>query len=291
MTRRSLLAAAAGFFALGAAPMPPDFAPNPSVGWIAFGGQYISPPSGPGPVVDDPAYPRVTNEDFRRFGKQPTFPVADLSNPILQPWVRETLRQRNARIIAGRPAFSRGATCWPIGVPGFLLYPVYPVYFLQTAKEVHMIWSEDHQVRHIYLNQKHSAKPAPSWFGESVGHYEGDTLVVDTIGMNGQTYVDNYLTPHTEALHVVERFRMIEGGKVLEVNLRVEDPGAFTTPWTAIQRYRRVEPGRAENTAPANPISSASEAGPMKEASCAENPQALMSAEAPPIPRDDTPDF
>ena len=65
----------------------------------------------------------------------------------------------------------------------------------------------DHQYRHIYLNVPHSADIKPSWFGESVGHYEGDTLVVDTIGLNDRTFIDDYLTPHTDKLHVVERFR------------------------------------------------------------------------------------
>jgi hypothetical protein len=65
-------------------------------------------------------------------------------------------------------------------------------------------------------------------------------LVVDTIGLNTKTFVDSFRTPHTEQLHVVERFRIVEGGKALEVNVHVEDPGAFTTPWNAIQRYRRV---------------------------------------------------
>ena len=203
----------AGLFCVGAAlwpavgaetASPPDFSPNSSVGWIAAGGQFIPPPSGPGPITDDPAHPRVTNEDFRLHGKQPTFPVADLSNPILQPWVKEELRKRNERILAGKPAYTRPASCWPIGVPGFALYPVYPVYFIQTPKEVVMIWSEDHQVRHVYLNRQHSARPAPSWFGESVGHYEGDTLVVDTVGMNDKTFVDNYLTPTIGGLYVVQ---------------------------------------------------------------------------------------
>src|ERR1700682_1338960 len=78
-----------------AAPAAPEFSPNSSVGWIALGGQFISPPSGPGPITDDPAHPRVTNEDFRLTGKQPTFPIADLSNPILQPWAREELKKRH----------------------------------------------------------------------------------------------------------------------------------------------------------------------------------------------------
>ena len=297
MSKSALVAATLGLLCASAASAqapgtpPPDFSPNASVGWIAVSGSFISPPSGAGPVKDDPAHPRVTNEDFRLFGKQPTFPVADLSNPILQPWVRDELKTRNDRILAGKPAFTRPASCWPIGVPGFALYPVYPVYFIQTPKEVLMIWSEDHQVRRVYLDRPHSAQPTPSWFGESVGHYEGDTLVVDTVGMNDKTYIDNYLTPHTAALHVVERFHMIDGGKTLEVNLHVEDPGAFTMPWNAIQRYGRVEPGRAENTAPINPVSSASAAGPMLEASCAENPISLFGGDAPPIPQAAKPDF
>jgi hypothetical protein len=120
----------------------------------------------------------------------------------------------------------------------------------------------------------HSAHVTPSWFGESVGHYEGDTLVVDTIGMNDQTWIDNYRTPHTDKLHVIERFHMIDGGKTLEVNVHVEDPGAFTTPWNAIQRY-----GRAEF-------------GPMIEVSCAEGmTNNYFHLDAEPIPQASKPDF
>src|SRR5881392_3801710 len=89
-----------------------------------------------------------------------------------------------------------------------------------------------------YFSFKH--RRLPSWYGESIGHYEnGDTLVVDTIGFNDKTYVDNYRTPHTTKLHVVERFKLVEGGEALEVDVRVEDPGAFTMAWSARQRYRR----------------------------------------------------
>jgi hypothetical protein len=137
--------------------------------------------------------------------------------------------------------FTPKERCWPIGVPGFLLYPVTPVYFLQTPEKVVMIWEEDHMARRIYLTDRHSPNVKPSWFGESIGHYEnGDTLVVDTIGLNTRTFVDSYRTPHTQRLHVVERFRIVDSGKALEVNVRVEDPGAFTMPWNAMQRYRRV---------------------------------------------------
>ena len=133
--------------------------------------------------------------------------------------------------------------CWPVGMPAFLLLPATPVYFLQTAKDVRMIWMQDHQIRDIRLDAQHPADLKPSWYGDSVGHYEGDTLVVDTVGITTKAYVDNYQTPHTEALHVVERYHLIDGGNTLEVNIHVEDPGAFTTPWNAIQRYRKVNRG------------------------------------------------
>ena len=96
-------------------------------------------------------------------------------------------------------------------------------------------------MRRVYLNVPHSAHVAPSWYGESVGHYEGgDTLVVDTIGISTKAFVDNYRTPHSDRLHVVERFKLTDGEKMLEVLITVDDPGAFTTPWSAIQRYRPV---------------------------------------------------
>src|SRR6202162_1910250 len=106
-----------------------------------------------------------------------------------------------------------------------------------------MIFSGNAEVRHIRLNASHSADPKPSWYGESVGHYEGDTLVVDTIGLNDKRLIDNYGTPHTDKLHVVERFRLVDGGKTLEVAFTVEDPCAFFQTWSGTrQRHRVVRP-------------------------------------------------
>jgi hypothetical protein len=280
--------------AFGAAPQTdiPQFAPNGSVGWVAFAPAWIAPPMGPGPLRDDPGHPRISNDEFRALGAQPTFPMPDLNSPVLQPWVREQLRKRTELILSGKPAFPIQASCWPTGVPGFLLYPVQPVYFVQSPKEVLMIWQADHQIRHVYLGAKHSGKVKPSWYGESVGHYEGDTLVVDTVGLDARTAVDNFQTPHSPQLHVMERFHLIDSGNVLEVNVRVEDPGAFTTPWNAIQRYHRLEPGRAENHEPFNPVSSSDAAGPMLESSCAENNDVRFFGDgALPIPQTTKPDF
>jgi hypothetical protein len=250
----------------------PDFSPNANTGWQLSDDEFIPPASGPGPIVSDPAHPYIS---FYRFptNPNPTFRVADLSNPILQPWTREALRKTNEKSLSGKYLAIPKERCWPVGVPAFLLLPATPVYFLQGEKEVTLIWAQDHQVRHVFLNVGHSAKPKPSWFGESVGHYEGDTLVVDTIGLNDKTFVDNYLTPHTEQLHVIERYRMIDGGKTLEVNVRVEDPGAFTTPWNAVQRYRRME------------------AAPMPELVCAENNGDHFNQNLEPMPTAARPDF
>jgi hypothetical protein len=261
----------------------PNFSPDSRTGWIAgvpdgetpIGDDFLQPLSGPGPVTFDRAHPYIDNQLARRTGKQPTNRVADLSNPILQPWVREELRKLNARALTETMLFTPKERCWPIGVPGFLLYPVTPVYFLQTPTQVVMIWEEDHMARHVYLTDRHSPNVKPSWFGESIGHYEnGDTLVVDTIGLNTRTFVDSYRTPHTERLHVIERFKIIEGGKALEAIAHVEDPGAFNMPWSAMQRYRRAD------------------RGPMGEAVCAENNAKFFDYDKiEPIPTADKPDF
>lgn len=261
----------------------PIFSPDSGTGWIAgdprgenpTGQDYLPPVSGPGPVTNDPAHPHTDDAAARRDGKQPTYRVADLNNPMLMPWVKDALRKANERALSGKPYFTPKERCWPIGVPGWLLYPVRPVYFLQTPKEVTMIWEEDHMARHVYLTDKHSPNVKPSWFGESIGHYEnGDTLVVDTIGLNDRTFVDSYRTPHTAQMHVVERYRLPPGGKTIEVSVRVEDPGAFTTAWNARQVYQR-------NTG-----------GPMVEASCAENnSQWFGYGDVEPIPQAAKPDF
>ena len=286
-----LCVAAAALSTAAHAASVPDLAPHPAVGWIPLYSEFRPPPSGPGPVLQDPAHPRVTNAEFRRTGRQPTQPIADLSNPILQPWVREELRRHNALALSGQAAMSRTAGCWPEGVPAFLLHPIRPYFFIQTPEKVLIIYEGDSEVRHIYLTDKHSENVTPSWFGESIGRYEGDELVVDTVGITTKTFVDNYYTPHTEQLHVVERFRLVDGGTRLEARVRVEDPGAFTTPWDAIQRFRRVEPGRADNNLPLSEVGSQGLAAPLQEVRCAENTFSISGDQAAQIPHADKPDF
>jgi len=243
----------------------PNFAPDSDVSWLAAGNDFISLPEGPHPVTNDKAHPYVRN-----FGGQPTFRVADLDNPILLPWVRDALKRVNDRVLSGKDAFPPQVRCWPLGVPGFALYTAQPVYIVQTPKEVTMTWQSDHMVRHIYLTDKHSANVKPSWFGESIGHYEdGDTLVVDTIGLTTKAFVDNYRTPHTDKLHVVERYKLVNAETRIDVTITVEDPGAFTMPWSAMQQYRRVE------------------IGPMGESTCIEGNFNYFNFDLDPLPEED----
>jgi len=284
--------AATALAAVGPAAAAPELAPNPAVGWIPIYSEFQPlPAGGPGPLQQDPSRPRVTNAEYRRTGRQPTQPIADLNNPILQVWAREAVRQHSVLILAGKAGLSRSASCWPAGVPAFLLHAIRPYFFIQAPDKVLIVFEGDAEVRHIYLTDKHSENVKPSWFGESIGRYDGDELIVDTVGITTRTFVDNYYTPHTERLHVVERFRLIDGGDRLEARVHVEDPGAFTTPWDAVQRFRRVEPGRAENDLPLGEVGSQGLAGPLGESRCAENTFKFPGEETAPMPLADKPDF
>ena len=232
-------------------------------GWVADT-ELLPPASGPGPVTFDRAHPYIRNNT----PGQPTFRIADTANPILQPWVTERMNRDNREVLAGKFAFTARSSCWPAGIPGFLVFGcgARTLYFVQSPTEVLMINNGDQQVRHVYLNVPHSARVNPSWYGESVGHYEnGDTLIVDTVGLNDRTFVDNYRTPHTDRLHVVERWRLADP-KTIEVSLGVEDNGAFTIPWSARQVYKR------------------SDEGPLVEMVCAENNANYFGQNVVPIP-------
>ena len=193
---------------------PPDFSSN-EVGWVGLNGNgpFFEPvPGRLPPLTQDPAHPFVPNG----VGRQPTYRIADLSNPNLKPWVKEQMKKGNDEVLAGKVAFTARSSCMPAGVPGFMSYGGgTPLYFLQTPKEVWMIFEGDQQVRRVYMNVPHSQHLQPSWYGESVGHYEGDTLVNDTIGLNDKTYMDHYRTPHTEKMHVDESRRMTDDGKMM----------------------------------------------------------------------------
>jgi len=168
--------------------------------------------------------------------------AGDSGNPILQPWTRDIVKKNAAAEIRLQHVYTADDSCWPSGVPQAVNL-IGNVQFVQAKDRVVILYERDHQVRRVWLNRDHSANPPPSWYGESVGHYEGDTLVVDTIGLKAHkmSVVDPFGTPHTGRLHVIERYRLFPTpfGKGLEVTVRVDDPGAFTMPWKGTAEYRQ----------------------------------------------------
>src|SRR5262249_13159560 len=111
---------------------PPNFAPNPGIGWYAYNRLFIAPASGAGPVQPDPAPTTVFNDQSPVTGRQPTQHLADLHNPILQPWARDLIPKRNELVLSGKLVPSPTASCWPKGVSGFLLSPMtQPMFFIQ----------------------------------------------------------------------------------------------------------------------------------------------------------------
>jgi hypothetical protein len=217
-------------------------------GWNAnFWDFQLDPPpgSGHGPMKTDPKFPYTSQcQNGGCFGGRDLRPpIVDTKDPILKPWAAEHMQATNDEVLSGKMTipFTSQSRCWPGGVPGQLLF-LEPMYFVQTPKEVWMLWQRDHFVRRIYLTDKHSDNVKPSWFGESIGHYEGgDTLVVDTIGLAGGEfhYIDSFRTPHSDKLHVVERFTTSPDGGTLTAIVRVEDPDAFNGPLTLKQTWRK----------------------------------------------------
>lgn len=255
----------------------PQFA-SIQFGWQTNLEDWQDPPpgSGHGPIRNDPRYPYLSNAEAIRAGKQPTIRITNSKDPILKPWAQEQIQKSNEELLSGRRQvpFTAQSRCWPGGVPGQLLYPFEPVYFIQTLKEVWMIWQRDHVVRRVFLDRPHSKDIKLSWFGESVGHYEnGDTLVVDTIGLStNKSYIDNFRTPHTDREHVVERFTIAPDGKSMTAVARVEDPGAYNAPITMKEFWFKANQ-------------------PMLETVCPENNEDFFHQNLYAIPEAPTPDF
>src|SRR5271154_6900986 len=167
--------------------------------------------------------------------------------------------------------------CWPEQTP-FIFQSEFGMQMIQHKDKITLLYLSDHQVRHVRMYVPHSEHPTPSWQGESVGHYEGDTLVIDTIGqkVGPLSMADKYGTPISAALHVIERYRLIDGAVArdlqrkhestyfgagsspatneygrgdidpdttkpgLQVEITVDDPATFTTPWSALVTFRHV---------------------------------------------------
>jgi hypothetical protein len=255
------------------------------------------PPAGPGPVRNLSRRNRVSN-NYQLVG--------DYTNPILKPEAAQVVRRAGEVALSGVTYPTPSNQCWPGGVP-FIFWNI-GIQMLQQPDKVTILYSNDHEVRHVHLNQPHPARVTPSWYGDSVGHYEGDTLVIDTVGVKIGPFamVDMYGTPYSPALHVVERYRLLDyeaakeeeergergnfrlqgsdpgfardpayKGQGLQLEFTVEDEGVFTMPWSAGIIYQR----------PLSPL------GQWPESVCADNPHEYYAGKDPAVPTADKLEF
>jgi hypothetical protein len=250
------------------------------------------PASGPGPV---------RTLGLRGEGGA-NFNLADENSPILKPAAAAAVKLRNKMEAAGTDYPTASNQCLPMAAP--YIFRVQQMEVLQGKDEILLMYMQDHQIRHVRLNSSHPARLTPSWYGDSIGHYEGDALVVDTIGfkVGRVAQVDVFGSPYSEALHVVERYRLIDyeaakaaqernvrengpvateqaagidanyRGKGLQVVFTVEDRNFFTMPWSGAATYRRAGAEWVENV-------------------CAENIHEYYLGRDTAIPQTDGPDF
>ena len=235
---------------------------------------FEPPPSGPGPVVNKLRRRQIFDADHRPLPPtkaplvgDPFRLVGDYTNPILKPEAVEVVKKHGEITLSGVNYPTPWNQCWPEGVP--MVFLRLSMQMLQQPGKITILYGGG-EFRQVRMNQPHPAQVTSSWYGDSVGHYEGDTLIIDTVGIKIGPFamIDNFGTPHSEALHVVERYRLIEyaaakeawersenfripvsdggpevdlayKGKGLQLEFMVEDQGVFTMPWSATVTYRR----------------------------------------------------
>ena len=216
--------------------------------------------SGPRPVTNRVRFNGVS--DYNAL-------VGDYTNPILKPWAAEVVKKYGEISLSGVVAPNPANQCWPEPLP--FIYKNFGLQMLQKPNEITLLYEQDHEFRKIRMNQKHPEKVKPTFSGDSVGRWEGDTLVVETVGVKVDrpyAMIDLFGTPYTDKLRVVERYRLLDyedakdgmdrdakenwrpgggggainrnyRGKHLQIHVTVEDEGTFTTPWSATITYGR----------------------------------------------------
>jgi hypothetical protein len=163
-----------------------------------------------------------------------------------QPWaLAKTLSEKTST--GADPRFDETTDpqviyCEPPSVPHIYLWPI-KTKFVQTPEAVYILHELGPFFRVVWLNSKHPDDPDPQWWGHSMGHYEnGDTLVVDTVGFNDKTWLDQVGHPHTEQLHLTERYKRVDQN-TLELDMTIDDPGAYTKPWNAHRNFTLSKTG------------------------------------------------
>jgi hypothetical protein len=163
--------------------------------------------------------------------------------PPLKAEAAAEFAKRKQAVASGKDADDPVALCLPHGVPRLLNAPR-PIHILQKPKQITVLYEANHQARMFYIDEplpKADAMPDPTFNGASVARWSGDALIVDTVAMNDQTWLDEVGLPHSEALKVTERYEL-SGPDRLKVSLTITDPATFTAPWEMQVMYRK-QPG------------------------------------------------
>jgi hypothetical protein len=155
--------------------------------------------------------------------------------PPLKPEYMRILERRIRAKNRGTPEADASTQCLPHGMPRVMESP-YPIEIVQTPGRITFLHEVAHNVRRIWLDRSHPKDLRPTFLGDSVGHWEGDTLVVDTIGLNDRTFIDDEGSSHSTQLHVVERYRKIDGGSKLDLTITLDDPVTLEHPYS----YHRI---------------------------------------------------
>lgn len=159
--------------------------------------------------------------------------------PSMTPWGEEQYKFNHTDpnpLADGRLAADPAYNCFPPGPTRIFTLPR-PFQIVQIPGEVLLLFEQDHWVRRIYTDGRgHPADWPFGWMGHSIGRWDRDTFVVDTTGLNDKTWIDGLGHPHTDALHVVERFRRLNHD-TLQIDFTFDDPRAYTKPWTGKKVY------------------------------------------------------
>lgn len=209
--------------------------------------------------------------DFSGVWRRRIESIAPVGGEVpFQPWSKEVYESVSADMDAGRLFVDNRTLCLPDGGVD-VMFPPYLMQLVQTPTRLHLLHEFNSQMRTVYIDAEHPTDPKPSWYGHSVGRWDGDVLTVETIGYNDRTPLMTLFqglsrrtnVPHTDSLRVVERFSLSDDGSTMTNRMTFDDPGTYTEPWTIEIAYTRLEDER------------------LAEFVCADDPR-LLEADNPP---------
>ena len=159
--------------------------------------------------------------------------------PLL-PAAKELYRQRVAQAQTDHPFANTSSRCLPIGTPGNMMGAPYPIQIVEGTKFIGMLFEEGGQFRSIFMNKKHPEEIIPSFMGHSVGHWEGRTLVVDTVALRADTTLNFTGLPHSTSLHVIERISRSAPDKLVDL-IEIDDPLTYSKAFTFKSIFTRSD--------------------------------------------------